>query len=459
MSAPGLAERVCPSGHGRGTASTLVGRSPVRLALALLLLTPWLALGRAQALPPGFGGVIEFATTTQAPSLWAAAPLATGQQAVAIGGRLFFANGQLPATPILQLNGDDIAFVLPLSNGVALGALRRGTVIELDLSPPAVRRRFPGVANAFDAARLPTGALLVSANPLWPASGARTGVWLVAPGQPPRELLPLTGPSGPLLLRDNGDLVVGELGPSQPPMSARLLLVPAARLQQAIASGTGLTMADVAAIGTGWNRLYDLAALDDGRLAATDAQGGRVQTTAPGGLSPSAVLADVGSGRIATHLHFEPGSLAPFRGYGRRANAGSLTVLHSDFTTSAELLRVHPQRPTSLSALGPILTPGFAPLAVAGGPPGGLCLWLASTSPPGPEQILLWQQGAPLWLGIDPASSVPLFLGPLDALGGGSQTLLHPGGISGQIFLQAVALAAAGDELGSAAVLPLTLLP
>ena len=70
---------------------------------------------------------------------------------------------------------------------------------------------------AFDLAVGPGGEVIVSANPLWPAANADTGLWHVGPHGLPREVLRLSGPSGPVLFDAAGNLLVAELGRVIPP--------------------------------------------------------------------------------------------------------------------------------------------------------------------------------------------------------------------------------------------------
>jgi hypothetical protein len=432
------------------------------LAAAALFLLSTTAPG--QSWPPGFAAPTPFVCNdpSAAPFVRATWSGTDKIHLVAVRDRLFAAQTDLAhaGPPRLVLGNEDIAYVTADATRVWVGGLRTGRVRQLDRGTLQLQAVFAGPANAFDAVALPSGDLLLSANPNWPQAGANSGLWLAGPGRQPRELLPLQGPSGPLALAANGDLVLGELGPivPPPPGAARLLRIAAARVQAAVAGAT-LGANDIAASGAGYTGIYDLALDDRDRCLVSDPASGVVQHTAPGGLVPVGALLDLGPGRFVTRLQFLPGALTPFRGYGPSHGSASLMVGSSDYTSRFELHRVQPQRPRCTISPGLTLTPGTAQLQVHDGPPNGLCLWLASTVLGQGEHIALWLGGAPLWLGLPTTSAVALGAHTLDAQGGGSWSLLHPGGLSGRLDLQAVVLAPAASELGSAPLLPLLLLP
>ena len=417
-----------------------------------------------QSWPPGFAAPTPFVCSdpNAAPFVRATWSGTDKWHLIAVHDRLFAAQTDLnhAGPPRLVLGNEDIAYVTADATRVWVGGLRSGLVRQLDRSTLQPQAAFAGPANAFDAVPLPSGDLLLSANPNWPQAGANSGLWLAGPGRQPRELLPLQGPSGPLVLAQNGDLVVGELGPivPPPPGAARLLRIAAARVQAAVAGAT-LGPADIAASGAGYTGIYDLALDDRDRCLVSDPASGSVQHTAPGGLVPIGTLLDLGPGRFVTRLQFLPGALTPFRGYGPSHRSASLMVGSSDYTSRFELHRVQPQRPRCTISPGLTLAPGTAQLQIHDGPPNGLCLWLASTVLGQGEHIALWLDGAPLWLGMPTTSAVALGAHALDAQGSGNWSLLHPGGISGRLDLQAVVLAPAASDVGSAPLLPLLLLP
>jgi hypothetical protein len=457
--------RRCRTGFGRGRFPVLLATLRRRASVALLALTGSLVAGLpAQVWPAGFQPELAFATNTPSvsPFVRRAIALDGNNNLVAVRGDLFRCRPRLlpNAMPLLSLHNEDIAFVHRDSLGVVVAGIRTGNAYHLDPNTGQVLATFAVPRNSFDAVSLPSGAVLCSANPLWPAGGATTGVWLASPGQPPRQLLALLGPSGPLALAANGDLVVAELGPivPPPPGAARLLRIPAASLLTAVAGGT-LSMANVVQIGTGFGGIYDLVHDERDRWYVSDPAGGTVVHTAPGGLDAIGTMLDLGPGRYATGLQFVPGSTTPFRAFQPNSGSGALLVSSGDFVTSFTMHRLLPMRPRATIAPGLVVPPGTASLQLAGGPPQGACLWLGSLTVDQPEQIVLWQDGAPLWLGLPPAAAVVLGATALDAQGRGNWALQHPGGLQVRVDLQAVVLAPAAVDLGSTRVLPLLLLP
>lgn len=442
------------------------GPSGWRCRAGWLLAAGWIGAAAitAQSWPNGFVPSLAFDTSapTLAPFMRSAVALAPGQHLVAVRGELFLTGPRLAphAAPWFALPAEDIGFVHQDAAGIVVGGIRTGTTFRVDQHNRQVLAQFRAPVNTFDAVSLPSGAVLCSANPRWPAGGANSGLWLASPGQAPRELLSLLGPSGPLALADNGDLVIAELGPivPPPPGAARLLRIPAARLQAAALGGT-LSMADVVRIGTGFAGIYDLAHDEHDRWYVTDPAGGTVVHTAPGGLDATATLLDLGPMRFVTGLQFMPASTTPFRAYQPTADSSALLVAGSDFTTCFELHRLQPARPQATITPGLALPPGTASLQLTGGPPHGVCLWLGSLIVDQPERVVLWHDGAPLWFGLPTSAALPLGAGILDAQGLASWSLLHPGGVQGRLDLQAVVLAPAAADLGSAPVLPLLLLP
>lgn len=358
--------------------------------------------------------------------------------------------------------GEQFAFVTMAPAQTALvGELNSGRIHELDLQTGTVRRTIAGPRNAFDAVALPGGDVLLNANPSWPSANANAGIWLGGPGRTPRELLALSGPSGPLVLAPNGDLIAAELGPivPPPPGAARLLRFPGAALQQAIQGGT-LTVAGASASATGFSGIYDLAYDDLDRLHVTDPGSGMVRHTAPGGLAPSGITIDVGAGRFALWLDFAPYAGAPFRGYQPGDRAPALLISHSDFTQSFATSRLMPRRPTLTAAPVSVLPPGSASLSITGAPPIGLATLFATAAPDVPEFVAATLEGVPLWLGILPNHSIPLQLLTLDSQGAATTTFDNPGGFTLDVTIQAVALGGPGTAaFGSSPSLTLHLLP
>ncbi|MCA8974195.1 MAG: hypothetical protein KDC98_05705 [Planctomycetes bacterium] len=369
------------------------------------------------------------------------------------------------ATPrvVFRLHpGQDFAFVVATANGGALiGELNGGAIRRLDLATGTITATFAGATNAFDAVALPTGDVLLAANPLWPMPGADSGIWLAGPGRSPRELLRLSGPSAPLVMDANGDLIAAELGPivPPPPGAARVLRFPANLLQQAIAGAT-LRTTQASAIGSGYGGIYDLAFDDLGRLHATDPTSPIVVHCAAGSLSPSGTTIDLGAGRYALQLAFVDAGIAPFRGFQPPQHAPALLISHSDFWQSFETTRLEPMRPELAVIPGGALPPGPATLTITSAPRNGLALFAMSTAAVSAEQRVASLEGVPLWLGIPPTAPIAALFAPIDAQGMANVTFVNPGGHTVSFSLQAVALGAPGTAaLGSSLPTSLQLLP
>lgn len=418
---------------------------------------------QAATVPPGWSCATSFVETAQPLLVRSALVLNAKEHLVAVRQQLFRTGAQRVATmrPLLDLgSNDDIAFLVPVAGGrCAVGALRSGKVLLVDPVAGHVGT-FAGVPNAFDAAALGAD-LLVTANPMWPQAGAHSGVWLVGPGRLPREVLALVGPSAPLAVRANGDLVVGELGPTVPPPpgAIRLLQIPANRVSAALA-GAALSMADVTAIGTGYTGLFDLAVDDQGRLHATDPTSSVVVHTAPGGLSPVGTTLDVGPGRFALTLHYQPHGSAPFRGFQPADAAPALGVGTSDFATRYEWRQLRSARPHATVPTGTRVPVGPFSVDVTGAPPLGLGFAFASLPGSGPETLVATVNGTPLWLALPLATTFLVADTALDAAGAANFALWNPGSAPGRVDLQVVAMDALGaGDVGSAAVIRLDLLP
>ncbi|MCA8950106.1 MAG: hypothetical protein KDE27_11435 [Planctomycetes bacterium] len=364
--------------------------------------------------------------------------------------------------PRLQLAaGADFAFVATRSGGRALvGELTAGAIVELDIATGQRVTTFAGPRNAFDAAPLPSGDVLLNANPAWPQPGAHAGVWLAGPGRQPRELLALVGPSGPLLLLPNGDLVVAELGPvvPPPPGAARLLRFAATDLQQAIASSGTLTANQAIANVNGWSGLFDLALDDRGRIHASDPAQSRVLHTAPGGLAPVGSSIDLGNGQYGLWLAFDDRGTAPFAAFQPGERAPALLTCHSDFATRFAVTRVVPTRPTLRADVAAVLPAGAtATFALADGPPLGLAALVAGATAPTPEHVARTVGGIPLCLAMPTGAAVELPPFLLDAHGAGRVTFTNPGGFALPLTVQAACLGTTGTEPTFATSNPLAL--
>jgi hypothetical protein len=428
------------------------------------VLSATLAAGAiAQVAPPGFTATTVL-TDVRAPWVRSTRHAPGHGDLIAVGGALEL---QRPGHPMRRLAdlgpGDDVA-CLAIDEGrgeATFVSWRTGRAVRLDLASERVVATFTAVRNSFDAEPLAGGQLLVAANPLWPAPGAHAGVWLVGLGHVPRLLLQLRGPSGPLLVRGSGDLVVAELGPivPPPPGAARLLRVTAARLQQAIAGAT-LGPTDVVEQATGYTGIYDLVEDDLGRLHASDVSGSLVVHTAPGSLVPIGTTVDVGAGRSALQLQFVGGGPAPFLPFQPGALAGTLRVAASDFAADFRVVAVQPARP-ELSAQPPaVLAGGTCTVAIDHAPATGIAVVLGSWSAMPTEQAVVRMQGLPVWLGLPTSPLFTLATVALDSQGRGAMAFANPGGIALPVHMQTVAFGAhSGWSGGSSNVAHVQLLP
>lgn len=366
-------------------------------------------------------------------------------------------------TAILTLaTGIDVAFVAidPFTGRVLAGELASGRVHSVDPATLATAS-FGGVANTFDAIAIGADELLVSANPTWPAPGAASGVWHLGAGRAPRELLRLIGPSGPLAIDADGNLLVAEIGAvvPPPPGAVRLLRVRGAALQRALGGGAALSMNDIDAIGGGWNGAYDLAVDDLNRVHVSDPASSVVLHSAPGAFTPTGTTIDVGAAYSGLHLQFAAHAGAPFRPFQPPEHAPALFIGASNWVRY-ELLRLEPARPQLDVQPGPAVGPGPLQLAVHAGPASGFALLAATFGGAVPERVVASLEGVPIWLALPFGAPIAVQGFALDAGGNGGLALLHPGGFFATVDFQAVALGAPGSAaFGSTPLQSVLLLP
>ena len=390
--------------------------------------------------PAGFGTQTAFAENTQAANVRGFAYADDQGWFVAIGRQLvqYQANRvhivhQLPP-------GDDIAFCcLGAPGRIWFGALGDAGVFRLDPRTGDLTR-FGGVSNSFSAAPLPSGEILLSANPLWPQPQAQTGIWLAGPGLAPRELLTLSGPSGPLALDAAGNLIVAELGSVNPPTgSVRLLRIPAARLQQALTGGS-LTTADADLIGSGWDGAYDLAFDPLGQLVVSDTSS-TVRLAQPTTLTPAATpLLQTPPGQLALQLQPVVRPNAGYAPYQPGEQSSALLIATSNFVSSYEVLRLAPLRPQLTTTQAGPYPPGPIPLAVSSAPPHGLCLLGATVAPAVAERVVFELAGTPIWLALPDPGQISIAPIWIDANGAASIVIQQPGGFAADITFQALAI-------------------
>lgn len=465
-----------PSARSRAASPPSLPATPVPFAALLpkplaavlaccLSLAPEVAAQATPTLAPGYTARRHFTAQSLVPFVRRVLVARTGKSFVAIANQVFVTQLTLPSgqLPRLRLPNEDVAFLTEerVAGGrVLAGGLRTGLVRCLDANSGQLLATYPGVANAFDAEPLANGDLLLSANPTWPAGGSNSGLWLVGPGRSPRLLLQLSGPSGPLVMLANGDLVVGELGPivPPPPGAARLLRFPAAAVQQAMAGGT-LTPTAAVQSGTGFGGIYDLAADDEGRMLVSDPASAAVVHTAPGGLTPVGIWFDAGPGRFVTSLQRQDRGSAPLAAFQPYEHAPTVLATTTDYTSLLEVFACGPQRPLAALSPSPFVAVGTSTHAVRAAPPLGVGLVLASLQPLQPEQAIAWFGGTPLWLGLDGNGVVPFAGFAVDAQGRASVPIVNPGGFAADLHFQTVVFAPGSGAVASTSPLTAHLLP
>lgn len=420
----------------------------------------------AQSVPaacqPGFSAAIAFGERPQARWVRGCAFDAPREHwYLGISGTLFQRPDQWTWNPVVQLQApEQIGLVVcPAGQGnIWCTALQSGAVFNFDPATSTLTT-FAGVTNMFDLAVGPAGEVIVSANPLWPAANADTGLWHVGPQRTPREVLRLSGPSGPVLCDSAGNLLVAEMGRTipPPPGAVRILRFPRARWQQALASHTTLVTGDADLIANGWNGAYGMTADDRGRLYVTDANGFDVTRTLPGTLQREALPFCTLPG-TGLQLQFVPG-LLPFVAFQPGVYEGALLVGSSNFISEFLVHRIAPERPALDALPGSVVGPGPVTLRLRGGPPQGLAFFAASLAPLVPEVIAARLDGVPLWSALDTTAPITAVASALDGSGNGTLAAVHPGGFALQVQWQALVLAPAGLRHCTSAPLSLQLLP
>lgn len=452
----------CPE-HGLRTAGFRIPRGPnpaVAAGLALLLLAP-LCGAQPWIAAPGFG--------TSAFHRDPSSPFAIGAITSTGDGRVFAAmrhelrelDGNGGAHPRFALSsGDAFGFLLhdARSRRVFASSFLLDTLYTCELRTQTwSASRIP--KNAFDGALLHDGRLLVSANPLWPSTNANTGVWLVDPsGASHREIVKLSGPSGPLALAGNGDLYVALLPTTVPPPSGSVAILrfDAARVQGALRGGPALVSGDASVRLAGLDGAYDLVFDDHGCLLFSDPNRGVVQRTRPGALLLDPTPLSSGSGGI-TNLAFVPGTRARFAAY-QPEDAGHLLALTSDWSASCEVRRVAPARAWLTTSPGVLAPPGPVAVHVFDAAPNATLGIAVTFVPPGTEELHGWLAGSPLWWSLANSSLHAWIVTSTASDGHARLDLQHPGGFTAPVWFQAAFLGAGVfPAAGSTAVNTLTL--
>lgn len=329
---------------------------------------------------------------------------------------------------------------LAATNELCYSRFDTGELWRRDLATGGERRAtLP--RNTFDLALGRGGQLLLSANPDWPAPGARAGVFVLDDAGS-RRIANVTGPSGPIAVEPRGgDLLYAVQSDSHPtpPGAVRLLRFPAARIDAAIAGGTPLQESDASVVVAGLDGAYDLAFDDRGTLHVSDprhgdvrridVRAGRIDATACVLRGPRAALqlqfVDVAAG--VANATFDP---------HQPDHAGAMLVATSDFTSESAVHAITPVRPV-LDVPPALAGPGVLRIALRGLPPSRGAVVFASLLPLLPERALLTLDGVPAWFALDFALPAVAFAAVADANGDARVDVPSPGGFDLWLALQA----------------------
>ncbi len=320
--------------------------------------------------------------------------------------------------------------------------------------------------STFDMAVARSGELLVSANPNW-QTGGQNGIWLVDfQGGAHREIITLSGPSGPLLADAAGNLYYGEVPFTYPPPagSVRVLHFEAARVATAIQGGPPLTTADATTVLPGLDGAYDLAFDDRAALYISDPINGGVLRTRPGSFvleaTPLVPRPTPPSFEVPLQLQFAdlgPATFDPFQ----PDTGAALYATFTDFAAIAEVRLIRPVRPVAVSSPTQVAGPGPIVFQLSGLPANGPAALYFSPLPPVPERSLFRVNGAPVWSGLNLAIApvtAAFIAGPS---GAATLNLHHPGGFGGTLSIQTLGVDAIHPSalIGTSAIYLLTLTP
>jgi sugar lactone lactonase YvrE len=343
-------------------------------------------------------------------------------------------------TLVHQLGQGDatLMFAAPAGTGtLVFQSLKTDTLFILDFATGDLRS-LPGLKNSYDVVATQSGQLLVVANPDWPRSGANSGVYaidLVTARH--REVIRLTGPSGPLLLTSTGDLIYAVQSATFPTPRGAIWLsrFTAAQVQAALAATTPLPLSAGQVVLSGLDGAADLAYDDRGRLWITDPQRGGIVRTRPGGWTLE-TAAFVAASRLATlGLQFVDGGPATMDAF-QPAAGGTMFVSTSDWS-SAEVRRIEAQRPGLLATQNPV-PPGRFRLTVDAAPAHGAVLLGFSALPLVASRPVFEVGGLAAFFALD-FLVPPLLLGSTtDAAGVAAFDLNNPGGAALTFHLQAL---------------------
>ena len=343
---------------------------------------------------------------------------------------------------------------LPTTHSLGLVAIPNGSqeIFFTDFSTGDFFRRhvltqkqvaIKGVGNTFDVAVTQKGNVLVVANPRWPANGAASGIWLVDTAQGKhREVIQLSGPSGPLALDVQDNLLYATQPHTSPAPkgSVKVIRFPQRLVQKAIAGGKPLTISQATVVLKGLDGALDLAFDDQKRLYISDPQNGGLRRTLPATMTLDS-RAFIGSSKLATlGLQFVERRAATFDGF-QPDDGGELYVSTTDWQTTAEVWRIQAARPVLSSKPALRIPKGPAQLDLRGAPKNAVVWLVLSTSPPrSVETALFWDLGVPVWVGLELRKPHLVLLAATDAAGSFQLKHQNPGGASFRVHLQALAV-------------------
>ncbi|HEB53260.1 MAG TPA: hypothetical protein ENI87_08410 [bacterium] len=271
------------------------------------------------------------------------------------------------------------------------------------------------------------------------------------------------GASGPLAIDDDGDVYYAT-APSAFPAPAgtvSVLRIDRTLLEQAIANGTVLGLANAHTVVSGLDAAGDLAFDDDGDLFFTDWFQGAIgeidDADQPNAALAPAFLDYSGAGYSAGSLQFVSAPAVPGAAFEPFQPAGSrLVVYETDYASINQLRVLRGQRADlTTTATSPVPAGSFQ-ISLAAGPANGFALLLfAPTTAAGvlPLSVAGFEQ--PLLLDQAVAASPATTSSPLDNAGGTTWTLANPGFAPAiDATFQAVFASPAG-QLGTTAALSL----
>lgn len=341
----------------------------------------------------------------------------------------------------------------PTGTYLLFGESSNGTItrVPLNLQAPSP---FATIAFNFDCAFAPDGAAFVSAGP----SFVTTQIYRLDPqGGAPDLIADFNGPSGPIAFDAAGNLFYGENAAGFPAPVGTQTIFQFSASQVASAVGPGsLPRAQATPYAGGQTSPFDLAFDAEGDLFIADTGAGTViEFPAAGGLA-SVVGAEAPFSAV-TYLAFRtktalvPGIFAPFQ----PETSGALAVLSTDFFSFNDLNVIRPKRAVLATTPANPIPSGSFTFSLAGGPQSGAALFFVAGAPFAPE-FAVYSSGVPFLFGFAPGSLFGTAPAPLDAGGGYSVNVVHPGGLA-SVVVQAALVDPLGRPLGTSTALQLIL--